>query len=417
MHDLAAAARVGDHDATARAPQSAAYLLRDSQDFSLVHGGPLFQLLLRSHLSSDALTLVIRRIVTFALIAWVPLLPLAALDGNLLHAPVAVPFLLDLETHIRFLAVVPLLLAAELVVHRRLLSVTRTFLERNLIPEAAMPRFDAAVSSAFRLRNSVAVEVLLLALVYVVGVLVVWRRFTAIDVSTWNATVSSAGSTLTRAGMWYAYLSLPIFQFLLLRWYFRLLIWIRFLWQVSRIDLALVPTHPDQTAGLGFLAQTVYGFSVLLLAHGAMLAAQIGNRIFFTGAAFQDFKVEIAVMVAFLMCVVFGPLLVFSPQLARAKRIGLNEYGKLAERYVRDFDGKWLRGEASDSEPFMGSADIQSLADMGNSFSMVRSMRIAPITRDAIVQLAAAVLVPLLPLLLTVMPVEELTRKLFGLVF
>ena len=402
---------------TVGATQSGAYLLRDSQDFSLVHGGPLFQLLLRSHLSGDALTLVMRRIVTFALISWVPLLLLAALDGNLLHTRVAVPFLLDLETHIRFLAVVPLLLAAELVVHRRLLSVTRTFLERNLIPEAAMPRFDAAVTSAFRLRNSVAAEVLLIALVYGVGVLVVWRRFTAIDVSTWYATASPAGSNLTRAGMWYAYLSLPIFQFLLLRWYFRVVIWVRFLWQVSRIDLALVPTHPDQVAGLGFLANTVYGFSVLLLAHGAMLAAQIGNRIFFAGAALQDFKVEIAVMVAFLMCVVFAPLLVFSPQLARAKRIGLNEYGTLAERYVRDFDGKWLRGEANESEPLMGSADIQSLADMGNSFALVRSMRVAPITRDAILQLAAAVLVPLLPLLLTVMPVEELTRKLLGLVF
>ena len=417
MPDLAAAAQVGDRAVTAGALQSGAYLLRDSQDFSLVHGGPLFQLLLRAHLLSDALTWVMRRIVMFVLITWVPLLLLAALDGNLLRTRVAVPFLLDLETHIRFLAVVPLLLAAELIVHRRLLGVARTFLERNLIPEAAMPRFDAAVTSAFRLRNSVAAELLLIALVYVVGVLIVWRQFTAIDASTWYATTSSTGSGLTHAGMWYAYLSLPIFQFLLLRWYYRLFIWVRFLWQVSRIDLALVATHPDQVAGLGFLAQTVYGFSVLLVAHGAMLAAQIANRIFFAGAAFGDFKVEIAVMVGFLMCVVFGPLLVFSPQLARAKRRGLNEYGTLAERYVRDFDGKWLRGGASESEALMGSADIQSLADMGNSFSVVRTMRLAPISREAILQLAAAVLVPLVPLLLTVMPVEELTRKLLGLVF
>jgi hypothetical protein len=401
---------------TSRAPESSAYLLRDTQDFSLVHGGPLFQLLLRSHLSSDGLTLVVRRVIAFVLITWVPLLVLSALEGHRLRTSIAVPFLLDLETHIRFLVVVPLLLTAELIVHRRLLSVSRTFLDRNLIPAAAMPRFDAALISAFRLRNSVLAEVLMLVLVYVIGVLVLWRRFIAIDVSTWYATASAEGSKLTHAGVWYAYLSLPVFQFLLLRWYFRLLIWIRFLWQVSRINLSFVPTHPDQVGGLGFLANTVYGFSVLLTAHGAMLAAQIANRIFFAGAAFQDFKVEIAVMVAFLMCVVFGPLLVFSPQLARAKRTGLNEYGTLAERYVRDFDGKWLRGAAPASEPLLGSADIQSLADMGNSFSVVRTMRLAPITRDAVLQLAAAVLVPLVPLLLTVMPVEELTKKLLGLV-
>jgi hypothetical protein len=211
--------------------------------------------------------------------------------------------------------------------------------------------------------------------------------------------------------------SLPIFQFLLLRWYFRLLIWMRFLWQVSRIDLSLVPTHPDHLGGLGFLSSTVYAFSVLLVAHGALLAAQIADRIFFLGAAFADFKLEIAVLLAFLMCAVFGPLLVFSPQLARAKHRGLNEYGTLAERYVRDFDGKWMRGRAPEGEPLLGSADIQSLADMGTSFAVVRTMRLAPITRDAVLQLAACVLVPLAPLLLTVMPVEALTKKLLELVF
>jgi hypothetical protein len=302
-------------------------------------------------------------------------------------------------------------------VHRHLLRVARTFLERNLIPAAAMPRFDAALASAFRLRNSLLAEVLLLALVYAVGVLIVWRRYTQLDTSTWYASVSDGGSSLSPAGMWYAYVSLPIFQFLLLRWYFRLLVWIRFLWQVSRIDLTLVPTHPDQLGGLGFLSHTVYAFSVLLLAHGAMLSAQIANRIFFVGAALTDFKVEIAVLAAFLMCVVFGPLLVFTPQLAQAKRGGLNEYGTLAERYVRDFDGKWLRGGAPQGEPLLGSADIQSLADLGNSFAVVRTMRLAPITRDAVLVLAGCVLVPLAPLLLPVMPVEQLTKELLGLVF
>ena len=395
---------------------SSEYLLRDSEDFSLVHGGPLFQLFLRAHLSSDAMTLVGRRIVTFVLITWVPLLVGSALDGHLLDGRVAVPFLLDVETHVRFLIVVPLLLAAELAVHQRLRSVTRTFLERNLIPAAAVPRFDAAVTSAFRLRNSVLAEVLLFALVYGVGVLIVWRH-TALDVSTWYAHVSAGSRWLYSAGIWYAYVSLPIFQFLLLHWYWRLYIWIRFLWQVSRLELSLVPTHPDLLGGLGFLANTVFAFSVLLVAHGAMLAAQIANRIFFGGAALQNFKEEIFVMLVFLLCLVFGPLLVFSPQLSRAKRQGLLEYGALAERYVRDFDGKWLRRGAQESEPLMGSADIQSLADMGNSFAVVRTMRLAPIGRDAVLELAACVLVPLAPLLLTIMPVEDLVKKLFGLVF
>jgi hypothetical protein len=31
--------------------------------------------------------------------------------------------------------------------------------------------------------------------------------------------------------------------------------------QVSRIDLSLIPTHPDRVCGLGFLSNTVYAFT------------------------------------------------------------------------------------------------------------------------------------------------------------
>ena len=400
---------------TARTTASYAQCLRDAQDFSLVHGGPLFQTLLRARLSSDGMTLVGRRAIVFVLISWVPLLALSAMDGHLLDGGVAVPFVRDLETHIRFLVVVPLLLAAELVVHTRLMPVVRAFLERDLISDADEERFDAAIDSAFRLRNSVLAELLMVALVYGVGVLVVWRQ-TALETPTWYAHSPTGAHRLYSAGIWYAYVSLPLFQFLLLRWYYRLFIWIRFLWQVSRIKLKLVPTHPDQLGGIGFLGNTVFAFSVLLVAHGAMLAAQIANRIFFAGATLPSFKEEIFVVLVFLLCVVFGPLLVFSPQLSRAKRRGLLEYGALAENYVRDFDHKWLRGGAQSSEPLLGCADIQSLADMGNSFAVVRTMRLAPIGRDALLELAACVLLPIVPLLLTVMPVEDLVKKLVGVV-
>jgi hypothetical protein len=387
------------------------------RDFSLVLGGPLFQLLRKAHLSDDALTMVRQRITVIALIAWLPLLVLSALQGQMLRGSAAVPFLLDVEVHVRFLVALPLLIIAELVVHRRMRPLLQQFLERNLIPETAMPRFEAAVASAFRLRNSVLAEVLLIAVVYGVGILIIWRQYLALDTATWYETPSAEGSKLTLAGIWYGYVSLPIFQFLLVRWYFRLVIWTRFLWQVSRIGLSLVPTHPDRVGGLNFLSNTVYAFTVLAVAHGALLAGQLANRIFFAGAALTQFKAEIALVVGFLVCMVLGPLLVFAPQLAAAKRKGLREYGTLAERYVREFDAKWLRGGAPADDPFVGSADIQSLADLSNSYEVVRTMRIAPITRDAIVRLAAATLIPILPLLLTMMPLETLLKQLVSILF
>ena len=398
-------------------PGSGDLLLQNPQDFSLVLGGPLFQLMRRAHLTDDALMLVRQRILVLSLLAWLPLLVLSALEGQAWGGRVAVPFLLDLDVHVRFLAALPLLILAELVVHQRMRFVVTQFRERQVIPEGAMSRFEAAIASAMRLRNSVPAEVLLIALVYGVGVLIVWRQYGALAAATWYATPAAGGSTLSLAGMWYGYVSVPLFQFLLLRWYFRLGIWARFLWQVSRIELRLVPTHPDRVGGLGFLANTAYAFTPLAVAHGALLAGMIANRIFYLGAALPDFKVEIAVLVVFLVCVVLGPLFVFAPQLAETKRRGNREYGTLAQRYVREFDAKWLRGDAPAEEPLVGSADIQSLADLGNSFEVVRSMRLAPVTKEALLQLAAATLVPILPLALTMMSLEELLKKLFAILF
>jgi hypothetical protein len=208
----------------------------------------------------------------------------------------------------------------------------------------------------FRLRNSLLAEVLLVAFVYLVGVSLVWRHYSALSSATWYAEPSDAGMTLSLTGMWYGYVSLPLFQLLLLRWYYRIIIWARFLWQVSRIDLSLVPTHPDRVGGLGFMSNTAYAFIPLAAAHGALLAGWMASRIFHLGAALLDFKIEVAALLVFLLSLAFGPLLVFAPRLAQAKRTGIREYGTLAERYVRDFDAKWLRGGAPADERLVGSA-------------------------------------------------------------
>lgn len=115
-----------------------------------------------------------------------------------------------------------------------------------------------------------------------------------------------------------------------------------------------------------------------------------------------------------LLCVVLGPLLLFVPQIAEAKLIGLREYGALAQRYVRQFDSKWLRGgNSSDEKPLLGSVDIQSLADLSNSFDIVKSMNVAPFTKETVLQVGIMAVVPIAPLVLTLIPLEELLKRLF----
>src|SRR5262245_39505650 len=191
-------------------------------DFSIVLGGPLFQALRRARLAGDALQLARRRIVVIATLAWVPLLALSALDGKAWGDAVAVPFLRDIDAHARFLIALPLLIVAEIVVHRRTRPIVTQFLTLGLVRDGARKRFDAAVESAMRLRNSVLAEVTLIAIVYVVGILVIWRYYIALGAATWYAAPTADGRQIHLAGWWYFLFSLPMFQFLLLRWYFRL---------------------------------------------------------------------------------------------------------------------------------------------------------------------------------------------------
>jgi len=348
----------------------------------------------------------------------VPLLLLSLIEGHAWWGSVTAPFLLSVEVHARFLLALPLLVFGELGVHQRMRQLVAQFAKRDLIAVADQPRFDAAIESAMRLRNSIPVELALVVAIYAIGIPM--RRYLVVDASTWASGVAASGSgwlNLSLAGWWHSLVSVPVFQFLLFRWYFRVFVWARFLFQVSRIDLRLVPTHPDRVGGLGFLANVVYAFTPVLLAHGVLLSGLIADRIFFDDAKLTQFQVEIIGGVGLLVLLVLSPLMTFVGQLARIKRTGLGEYGGLAQRYVREFDAKWLRGGAAPAEPLMGSADIQSLADLSNSFQTIREMRFVPFSKETVFQLSIITLLPVAPLLLTMISVEELLKRLLSAVF
>ena len=402
------------HGLPSRAHAPLGESLPEVQNFSLVLGGPLYQLLRKAHLDDDVESHVRRRILAFCAIIWLPLLVLCAFDGTLLGG-IEVPFIVDVETHARFLVAVPLMIFAELIVHKRMRGLVPQFVERELIPAGSMDRFRETIASAMRWRNSIAAELALLAIVFPVG-FYVRSGVLALETSTWYATIGSQGATLTLPGMWFSWVSNPIVQFLLLRWLYRLVIWARFLWQVSRIELDLIPTHPDRNAGLGFLGGSAYAHSPLLAAFSAMVAGLVASRILHEGASLTEFKLEIVAVVALGMILVLGPLSVFAPQILASKRGGLREYGAFAADYSREFDRRWLRSADHDQEALLGTGDIQSLADLGNAFTVIREIRALPFSRDMLFQLIWATLVPFVPLVFTLFPLEELLDRLIGAV-
>ena len=384
-------------------------------DFSLVAGGPLYQLWRRARLSDEELHFTRRRALLMAMIAWLPLLLLSVMEGNALGGGTAMSFLQDIEIHARMLAAIPLLMLAEVWTHRQLPPVIRRFVEDELVTDATRPSFEAAIASAMRWRNSVVAELLLIVFVYTLGMAVVWRTQFALDVNTWYAVVDGERLRPTMAGIWMAWVSIPIFMFLFLRWCFRLCIWTRFLWQVARLDLDLEPTHPDGLAGLHFLVLSERAYRPILLAMGSVLSGMIANRILHTGAALADFKLEIFAMVVLLLLAVLGPLLVFMPNLRAVRRWGLLEYGTVGQRYAREFRRKWVGDGQTTSEPLLGSADIQSLADLHNAYEVIDRIPMLPFAWRNLTLPTLTALLPIAPLLLTTFSVDELIDRLLAM--
>jgi hypothetical protein len=147
-----------------------------------------------------------------------------------------------------------------------------------------------------------------------------------------------------------------------------------------------------------------------------MLAGLIASRVLYGGARLLSFKMEAVGLIAVFILFVLGPLTMFTPQLADAKRNGLAIYGQLASRYVEEFEQKWV-----DSSPphddLLGAADIQSLADLGTSYAVVREMIPVPFGLQDVTRLALATSVPLIPLGLIIFSPEELVLHLIKVVF
>lgn len=374
-------------------------------DFSLVKGGPLYWLGQRLGLAKGVRGLF-QMAVVLAAITWLPLLVLNLLRAHVAGADPTVSFTWSLGTHTRLLAAIPLFFAAEATFDTQTRAALAHLLDAQVITPAERPRFDRILRDTMRWRDSVLVEVALI--VITVGLMLGGvRTDLPVNVTNWRTT----GGGFTPAGWWYATVSLPVFAFLLWRWCWRLILWGILLWRLSRLDLDLVPTHPDLAGGLGGLGVAHADLAPLSFGISAMLMASYAEDLLFGGAKLESLVLQLAAIAVGLTVMMLLPLLLFTPRLVAVSQQGQLDYGVLATAYTRAFSAKWVRRGASPDEPLLGTADLQSLADLGNSFEIIRNMRPVPFgLYQALVLLAAAVL-PMLPLLLSVLPLDELVLR------
>ena len=308
--------------------------------------------------------------------------------------------------HARLLLIIPLFFACESWVAPQMTVFVRALADFGVVSMATRPRLEAEVQ---RIRRRLAAawwpEALCLAI--------------AIGIEVSGARIISYGDTGAydpARPSWTAWVyfrvGLVLFQFLLFRWTWRYALWVFFLWRVSRLDLQLQPAHPDLAGGLARLADVHERFIPLVAALSVLQCAAMAEDITRGLTTVPSVYPGLALLLMVDVVLFLGPLFVFTDKLWTSRTQGMHDYMGLASRYVRDFDGKWL-GPATQSEPLVGTADLQSLADLGNSVDVVRRMRFIPMGPRLWFLTAGAALVPLTPLLLLQYPFAELARRFF----
>ena len=363
--------------------------------------------LARVRLGREPFGRLLARAVLPILVVWLPLVVLELMRVHRDGVP-RVTMLQDVTFHVRFLFIVPLLVLAGWPIDRQCRRVAAAFATTGMISGEDRARFERAVRSAARLVHSPVVIVVLALLAF--GTLgLVAKALTGDGVLDWFEDGAAGASSLRLVGWWYLVASgIPVFLFL--RWAWRYLVWTLFLFRVSRLDLELVPTHPDRAGGLGFVGVGHTSFALIGTALSASVAAGAATRIFHYGESFKAYQWGLLAIVLGILAIMAIPLLVFAGTLARARREGLKFHGEFSTRWVRGMEQKM-------KDPSEPDVDLQSLADVGGSFARIEEMRFLPIDARSSRLFVIAVAIPMVCLVLATVPTQviiELLKKAFG---
>jgi hypothetical protein len=372
-----------------------------------VFGGPLNRLgeklgLVRNNTNSIRIGLVL------GLLTWIILMFFTLLQGSM-QKTLTLAFLAG---HVRFLVVIPLFFVCETWVAPRMTEFVQNILNSGLVSESERPVFDSVIRRIYRLKNFWLVEGLLFLVMFVLP----HFGFTSVmSGKTSNAAwiFEQAGGIRTLPNMFYAWFCLPLFRFLLVRWFWHLGLWWYFLYRLKKLRLKLIPIHSDGVGGLGYLEVVHEHFTPLAVAFSSLQAASFAEEIYSGTMPFESLYYLIPIALLFNLILFVGPLFLFSTKLWICRVSGLNEYMVMAHHYVDAFDRTWVRDETVTGEKQLGTGDIQSLADLTNSINVIRGMRVVPASRRLIMAFTISVVLPFLPFAFMKLNFSELMLKLF----
>ena len=312
--------------------------------------------------------------------------------------------------HVRLLVVIPLLFLCETLVVPRMAVFLRTITQSGVVPKGSLPALQSDVARVGRWKNSWLPEVIFLLIAIVMSEAGVGTAIYGATAA-FDSIHALAGGTLVSWFYWNV--CLTVFRFLVLRWLWLFFLWSYMLWRVSRLELHLIPTHPDRAAGLGYLEIVHVHFTPSVVAISALQSASFADELSAGTMKFEAVYPGLVIVLVLVAVLFLGPLFIFSPKLWACRVKGLSDYMVFASHYVNGFDNKWLEAKSAPPvETLLGTPDLQSLADLSNSIDIIRSMRWVPLSMQLAANLGLATLLPMMPLLLNNYPVVELARKM-----
>lgn len=379
--------------------------IAEERDLSLIRGGPFYRAQQATRLIRPNEWNHVRRVAFAIALGWIPLVLITVFSP-----PEALMSLLrDYRVHSRMLIAVPVLLFGDLLLENRFRMVVAQFTRAGLLDSSDLARINGTIRWIRRLRDSVVPELMILFLIVLHGVLAFKVQA---DTTSWLAHGSGSELQLTWAG-WYAVLvSASIFQFLLGLALWKWLLWTLFAFRLSILDLRLAPTHPDGRGGLGFLTLTPIAFTPTAFAATAVIAGTWRHEILHHGATLMSFKLPAIVLAVIIALLALAPLLFFIPKLAALRHDGILDYGFLAQLQVRAFHEKWVLHGVGHEAEFPASTEGRALAGFGQSYQRLARMNPFPADKGTLVTLALSVVVPMLPLILSVIPIVTVLKLL-----
>jgi hypothetical protein len=372
-------------------------LAAPASENSLVRGGPFYRIQNAIGLIRPDRWNLGRRIAFLVAVGWLPLFLITAI----LNPEGLLSLLREYRLHARVLIAVPALLVGEVLMEFRLRTVMAHIRQAGLLGAADLAHMDDVVRGLVRVRDSFLPELVILMLL-VTHTVVSYRGL--VDVAPWLARSSGGEVHLTAAGWYAVVVSTSIFQFLLGLAVWKWLLWTYFAFELSKRNLKLVATHPDGHGGLGFLGLTSAAFAPIAFSATAVIAATWRNDILHHGAHLINFKLPGVVLIVLTALVAFGPLAFFAPRLAALRRKGILEYGILGQLHSTEFHEKWILHRAGHESEFLEAPESSTLSDYGQAYEKIEGMNAFLIDKSSLYTLAAAIVIPALPMILAEIP-------------